>query len=188
MPTTSLHVYGCYFQIAFLKGPLLGTSEDVKPLQCSMYWSVKKLGVHQTPHEGVVGVVISCHDTHTHTQVRMCTGNHIERLHSKLRYLSYESHWGHNRPSHNSDQTFEVVYKLIHGLTVRHIYIPHPSSMHSTFPPLPSPSHLRKNHSAIRGLESTSICKLNSHPLQADSLKKLKSLYYNIFIAFFLLF
>ena len=50
MPT-SLHVYDCCFQVAFLEGPLLGTSEDVKPLQCWRYWSVKKLGVYQTPHE-----------------------------------------------------------------------------------------------------------------------------------------
>ena len=55
MPT-SLHVYGCCFRVAFLEGPLLGTSEDIKPLQCSRYWSAKKLGMHQTPHE----VVISC--------------------------------------------------------------------------------------------------------------------------------
>ena len=50
MPT-SLHVYGCCFQVTFLEGPLLGTNEDVKPLQCSRYWSVKKLVVHQTPYE-----------------------------------------------------------------------------------------------------------------------------------------
>ena len=52
MPT-SLHVYGCCFQVAFVEGALLGTSEDVKSLQCSRYWSVKKLGVHQTLHKGM---------------------------------------------------------------------------------------------------------------------------------------
>ena len=29
---SSLHVCGCYFWGEFLEGPLLGTSEDVKPL------------------------------------------------------------------------------------------------------------------------------------------------------------
>ena len=47
-------LFSCYIP---LEGPLLGTSEDFKPLQCSRYCSVKKLGVHQTPHE----VVISFH-------------------------------------------------------------------------------------------------------------------------------
>ena len=73
MPT-SLHVYDCCFQVAFLEGPLLGTSEDVKPLQCWRHWSVKKLGVHQTPHEVLLELsspaihcssLTSCCDTHT---------------------------------------------------------------------------------------------------------------------------
>ena len=79
--------------------------------------------------------------------------------------LSYESRWGHKRPSHNSDWNMQkfrfIVYTLIHGLTVRHT--PDLITATSTPPPPPPPpppySYPRKNHSAVSGLGWTLNCK-----------------------------
>ena len=111
--------------------------------------------------------------THTHTHVCMRSGNHIERLHSKLTHLSYKSRWGHKRSSHKIDWNMQkfrfLVYTMIHGLTVRHTRCPHHCHIStSPSPPLPS----QEEPQSLKWLDWSLNCKSNSFAKFHDDLKK----------------
>ena len=96
------------------------------------------------------------------THTRMGSGNHIERRHSELRHLPYESCWGHSRPQqwleHAKVQAYSLHVDTSYGLTVRHP----PAAITATFPPFPpqEESQWRKWVGLIIKLQIKSLCRV----------------------------